>query len=84
MNNYPVHWTRFAVTSEADFARWEESNIWNLTIDFSLGSLQRSLITFLYLEQRDRGVLRVTCFAFAVEITDCYDEVAELGRVLNG
>ena len=84
MITYPVHWTRFAVTSEADFGRWEESNIWNLTIVFSLGSLQRSLITFLSLEQRDTEVLRVTCFAFAVEITDWYDEVAELGRVLNG
>ena len=84
MNNYPVHWTRFAVTSEAEFLRWEESNIWNLTIVFSLGSVQRNLITFLYLDQRDRGALRVTCFAFAIEITDCYDEVAEIGRVLNG
>ena len=44
-NSYPVQWTRFAVTSEADFVRWEESNIWNLTIVFSLGSVHSNLIT---------------------------------------
>ena len=83
-NSYPVQWTRFAVTSEADFVRWEESNIWHSTIVFSLGSVHSNLITFLYLHPRDRGTLRATCFAFAVEITDCYEDLAELRRGLNG
>jgi len=83
-NSYPVLWTRFAVTSEADFVRWEESNIWQSTIVFSLGSVHSNLITFLYLHPQDRGTLRATCFAFAVEITDCYDDLAELRRGLNG
>ena len=77
-NTFPVHWTVVDVRSEQDFVRWESSNIWHLTVVFSLGSVRNNLIAFLYLTQADRGQLRSTCFAFAVEITDCYQDLAEL------
>ena len=77
-NLFPVHWTSFDVTSEADFVRWEESEIWRRTVVFSLGTVRSNLITFLFLDQSDRGQLRLTCFAFAVEVTDCYRDVAVL------
>ena len=77
-DTYPVFWSPVEVASEADFQRWESSNIWQLTVVFSLGSLQSNLITFCYLDICDRANLRTTCFAFAVEVTDCYTELAEL------
>ena len=77
-NQFPVHWTHFDVTSEQDFQRWEASDIWQRTVVFSLGSVRSNLITFLFLDRSDRGRLRVTCFAFAVEISDCYRDLAEL------
>jgi hypothetical protein len=77
-DSYPVFWTPVDVTSEADFRRWENSNIWQLTIVFSLGSIRSNLITFCYLDIIDRGNLRTACFAFAVEVTDCYTDLAEL------
>lgn len=77
-NVFPVQWTAFDVTSEADFVRWEESEIWQRTVVFSLGRLRSNLTVFLFLDQSDRGQLRLTCFAFAVEITDCYRDVAVL------
>ena len=77
-NLFPVHWTAFDVTSEADFVRWEESAIWQRTVVFSLGRLRSNLSVFLFLDQSDRGQLRLTCFAFAVEVTDCYRDVAVL------
>ena len=75
---YPVLWSPMEVTSEADFQRWENSNIWQLTIVFSLGNIRSNLITFCYLDIIDRAHLRTTCFAFAVEVTDCYTDLAEL------
>ena len=77
-DSYPVFWTPVDVVSEADFQRWENSNIWQLTIVFSLGSGRSNLIAFCYLDITDRGNLRTACFAFAVEVTDCYTDLAEL------
>ena len=65
---YPPAWTPVDVTSDFDLDRWEQSDIWNLTVVFGLGSVERNIITFLYLSVSDRAQLRVTCFAFAVEI----------------
>ena len=77
-DSYPVFWTPVDVVSEADFQRWENSNIWQLTIVFSLGSVRSNLIAFCYLDIIDRANLRTACFAFAVEVTDCYTDLAEL------
>lgn len=81
---YPPAWTPVDVTSDFDLDRWEQSDIWNLTVVFGLGSVERNIITFLYLSVSDRAQLRVTCFAFAVEITDCYEDLAEILEIQHG
>lgn len=81
---YPPAWTPVDVTSDFDFDRWEQSDIWNLTVVFGLGSVERNIITFLYLSVSDRAQLRATCFAFAVEITDCYEDLAEILEIQHG
>ena len=55
----------------------ELSDIWSLTVVFGFGSVERNIITFLYLSMSDRAQIRATRFAFAVEVTACYEDLAE-------
>jgi len=69
-------WQPVQVRSEEDFNRWDN---WSAcqslpTICWQLGSLDRNLVVYTFLDLQSISNLRAACFGWAVELFDNQEE----------